>query len=351
MMISELQISCLRNIRNLRLPLHPHLNILCGKNGSGKTTFLESLYLLSSGHSFRTREISSLLTHGCDALTVFAKTSDEQRISIQKSLRIPTVARLNGESCSSSSELAAFLPSQVFYQDMFQFIDAGPVVRRAVLDWGLFHVEPGYLTLWKDYRRVLKQRNSLLKQGAAAHLLTPWNNQMTELAQSLHSMRERYVAGLCDEFNRIILILSDLDCRLHYFKGWDRKDEGRSLADLLHSSYERDRLRQYTHYGPHQADLVIVGGHYKVKQYLSRGQQKMVLFALRFAQAALLNKTCLYLIDDMASELDSDHIARLMTYIAAMKGQFFITARPDDDLFAAMEPCDHKKIVLESGTV
>lgn len=346
MILSELQISCLRNIESLRLPLHPHFNIVSGNNGSGKTTFLEGLYLLSSGHSFRTREISSLLSHGKDALTIFAKTNDGQRISIQKSSQAPTIARLNGEACSSSSELATFLPSQVFYQDIFQFIDAGPAVRRSLLDWGLFHVEHDYLALWKDYRRALKQRNTLLKQRANASLLIPWNIQMAQLGDKLDALRSHYVGTLALEFNRIISILSDLDCSLQYYKGWDRKDEGKSLIDLLNSSYDRDMQRQFTHYGPHQADLAIVGSHYKVKQFLSRGQQKIVLFALKFAQAALVSKSCVYLIDDLCSELDNIHISRLINHIANMKGQFFISTRLEDDLFSIADKQPHVTISL-----
>jgi len=349
MILSELQIASLRNIDSLRLSLHPHLNIISGDNGSGKTTFLEGLYLLSSGHSFRTREISSLLRHGQDALTVFAKTDDEQRISIQKSTQVPTIARLNGEACSSSSELAAFLPSQVFYQDIFQFIDAGPTVRRSLLDWGLFHVKHEYLALWKDYRRALKQRNALLKQRAKPALLTPWNIQMDQLADKLDVMRAAYMTDLIREFQTVLPKLSDLDCSLQYYKGWDRKQEGKTLADVLNASYDSDLQRQFTHYGPHQADLSIVGSHFKVKQFLSRGQQKIVLFALKFAQAVLLDKSCCYLIDDMCSELDAIHISRVMNHIAKMPGQFFITIRKEDDLFAIADSVPFTSIVLERG--
>ncbi|MGQ3890840.1 DNA replication/repair protein RecF [Legionella sp. CNM-4043-24] len=351
MILSELQISCLRNMSSLRLSLHPRLNIISGNNGSGKTTFLEALYLLSTGHSFRTREISSLLTYGKDALTVFAKTDDDQRISIQKSSQVPTIARLNGQACSSSSELAAFLPSQVFYQDIFQFIDAGPSVRRSLLDWGLFHVEHRYLALWKDYRRALKQRNALLKQRASRSLLVPWNNLLAESGEQLDVYRHNYMRALSAEFQSLIPRLSDLDVSLAYYKGWDRKHEGKSLLDVLNASYESDLQRQFTHYGPHQADLYLVGGHFKVKQFLSRGQQKIILFALKFAQAAMLSQSCLYLIDDMCSELDAVHISRVMNLLSDMNGQFFITTRLEDNLFHMTDVIPNQSISLQAGVL
>lgn len=349
MILSELQISCLRNIHSLRLTLHPHLNIISGNNGSGKTTFLEALYLLGSGHSFRTRETASLLTHGQDTFTVFAKTDDEQRISIQKSSSTPTVARINGEPCSSSSELAAFLPAQVVYQDVFQIIDAGPTVRRALLDWGMFHVEQGYLSLWKNYRRALKQRNALLKQNASPALLLPWNTLMAEFAEKLDALRATYAEALNVQFQAILADLSDLDCQVQYYKGWDRKNENKQLIDLLQNSYDRDRARQFTHYGPHQADLILVGNNHKVKHYLSRGQQKTLLLALKFAQSSLVHTSCIYLIDDMSSELDTTHISRLMDYMTSMNAQFFITTKLESELFGASTHSSFASIPLSHG--
>ncbi|MDP1602520.1 MAG: DNA replication/repair protein RecF [Legionella sp.] len=350
MILDILQITNLRNINTAHLSFHPHLNIITGANGSGKTSFLEAIYLLGSGHSFRAREISALVTHQRDILTVFAKTTNGERVSIQKSAHLPTVARLNGAPCLTSSELAAFLPSQIFYQDIFQLIDAGPAVRRSLLDWGLFHFEPGYHELWKDYRRVLKQRNSLLKQRTGLSPLIPWNKKLSELAENLHDLRARYFRELVVKFNLIINELTDVKCTLNYYKGWDKKGEGKALGDVLNASYESDSLRQFTHYGAHQADLAVECDDFKAKHFLSRGQQKIVLFALKFAQAQFLSKTCLFLIDDMAAELDEEHINRLMQYMSTIDGQFFITARESDLRTLKLTGTNHSCFLIENGS-
>lgn len=329
MTLAELKITHLRNIHSAHLLLHPRLNIIAGANGSGKTSSLEALYLLSSGHSFRTREISALVTQGQELLTIFAKSDDSQRISIQKSQHLSTIAQLNGQPCLSSSQLAAFLPCQVFYQDIFQLIDAGPALRRSLLDWGLFHVKHDYLTLWKDYRRALKQRNALLRQRAAASQLLPWNKLLNDIAILLDDYRSAYFQQLVVIFNRIVKQLSGIDCELHYYRGWDRKNEGKSLLDVLTASYDNDLSRQFTHYGAHQADLFVISTVFKAKHFLSRGQQKVVLFALKFAQAELVKKDCLYLIDDLSAELDEEHTNKILEHIDTMQGQFFITTRPD----------------------
>jgi DNA replication and repair protein RecF len=349
MILRELQITNLRNILSARLLFHPHLNIVSGCNGSGKTSFLESIFLLASGQSFRCHDIRSIVSHHQDTLTVFSKTDDFQRISIQKAAHQPTIALINGESCLRRSELATFLPCQVFYQDIFQLIDAGPTLRRGLLDWGLFHVEHDYHVLWKDYRRVLKQRNSLLKSRANLTQLLPWNKMLAEIACQLDKRRLSYFNRLSCEFNTIIHELTNLQCELSYYRGWDKKNEGKSLEDILLATFQSDCLRQYTHYGAHHADLIVISSDYKVKNVLSRGQQKIVLFALKFAQSRLVDKPCIYLIDDMASELDENHISRLMHYINTTKGQFFITTRQNDIPLFNIDHTNYTHYLIDNG--
>lgn len=326
MSLAFLQIENLRNIRSLRSQLHSRFNIITGINGSGKTSFLEAVYLLGSGHSFRTREISPLVNHDQSCLTIFAKTTDEQTVSIQKSFSAPTQVRLNGYPCKSSSELAFFLPCQVFYQDIFQIIDAGPSVRRSLLNWGLFHVKQNYHELWKNYKRVLKQRNTLLRQKANQKNFEPWDIQLVDLAEQLHILREDYFFQLNQEFQRILPQVSNLSCKISYYKGWGKRNNDKSLLDILKDSYHSDLMRQFTQYGPHQADLMIESNELKAKAYLSRGQQKIILLILKLTQALLISHPCTFICDDLSAELDKDHLIRLMTLVNQIKGQFFITA-------------------------
>ncbi len=322
----DLNIHHLRNISSASLSLHPHNNLFYGSNGSGKTSLLEAIYLLGTGHSFRTRETVPLVTHGAAALTVFARTADDETISIQKKISGSTHVKLNRETCYSSSALSRFLPCQVFYQDIFQVIDAGPAVRRAVLDWGLFHVEPSYHLLWKDYRLVIKHRNALLRQKAAAEYFVPWDKQLVHLALALDAMRAAYFQRWSILFQSILQQLSDVPCHIEYYKGWDRKGSGMDLSQILQDQLNLDRQRLYTHAGAHQADILFDLSSKKAKQLLSRGQQKIVLIALKLAQASLVPMDCIYLFDDIAAELDADHLSRLMLALATVKGQKFFTA-------------------------
>lgn len=347
MRISDLNIHHLRNISSAKFNFHPRSNLFFGANGSGKTSLLEALYLLSCGHSFRTREISPLVSHGESSLTIFARTSTDETISIQKSLAGLTQVKLNRQPCRSSSELAHFLPCQVFYQDIFQIIDAGPSARRTLLDWGLFHVEQSYHSLWKDYRSVLKQRNALLRQKAKREYFVPWDKKLVTLANELDALRASYFTHWAAGFQQILSQLTDVPCQINYYKGWDKKESGKTLDELLQDQFEHDIQRQYTHVGAHQADILFDLSSKKAKLLLSRGQQKIVLIALKLAQARLIKKDCIYLFDDIAAELDSAHITALVNFLQGVEGQLFLTAMDEFTLFLLERELDLNLYKLE----
>ncbi len=325
MLLSRLNVHHFRNIASAKLEFNQRVNVFFGPNGSGKTSLLESIYLLGSGHSFRSRETRSLLSYDASQLTVFGEMVSGDTISIQKENAKSTV-RFNQAACQRSSELARYLPCQVFYQDIFDIMDAGPLVRRGLLDWGLFHVEPDYHTVWKDYQRVVKQRNRLLREGAHKRLFEPWDAQLVNLSTQLEGLRAPYFKLWHDAFQVILSKLTAIDCILVYDKGWDRAGEGIGLDEILTQQFMQDMQRQYTQSGAHQADILFKTTGKKAKQTLSRGQQKIILIALKLAQAELLKKNCIYLFDDITTELDAAHIQRFLTVLEGVTGQFFFTS-------------------------
>lgn len=351
MILSDLKIHHLRNISTAHLVLKPQFNLIVGPNGSGKTSILEALYLLSCGHSFRSREISPIISYDQSLLTIYGRGCDEQTISIQKSSSEPTQIKLNNQFCSTTSQLAYALPCQIFYADIFQIIDAGPSVRRSVLDWGLFHVKHSYLGILKEYKRVLKQRNALLKKRAPYEHFIPWDKQLSELAYKLDLLRQDYFAQWRDEFQRVLNELSDTECIIDYYKGWDKKKSAKELEVILAEYFASDTQKQYTQYGAHQADIVIESHDSKAKNVLSRGQQKIILIALKLAQGNLLNSGCLYLFDDLVAELDNNHLKRLLDYLSRGRGQYVISSINIAELVALI-PHDSVNIYqIDTGIV
>lgn len=304
--------------------LHPRFNFISGENGSGKTAFLEAIALLSQGQSFRMREMSPLIQFGQSQCALMAHLIDAQTVGIQKTQAGETTVRINSRPCSRRSELVSLMPSQVIYQDIFQIIDAGPVMRRQLLDWGMFHVKPSYHEQWQQYRQALKQRNALLKQRAPLSAFAAWNFVLGELAEQLNEAREVYLEALRPLFYRLLQQLTTVTCTLNFYKGWDRTGK-HTLEVILETAHAADCMKQYTQYGPHHADLELVTCEGQVRKVFSRGQQKIVLLALKLAQAELLNKPCLYIWDDICSELDHRHLEKLTEVMEGLPGQYFIS--------------------------
>lgn len=326
MILSDLKIQHLRTIRSAHLELHHRFNFISGENGSGKTSILEALYLLSCGHSFRSREIAPIINFEQQSLTVFASSSDHEQISIQKSSLSATQIKLNNQFCATTSALAYALPCQIVYADIFQILDAGPSVRRSILDWGLFHVKPVYLSLLKEYKRVLKQRNALLKKRVPYQQFVPWDLQLVKLAEQIDELRCDYFSTWQNVFAQVLSQLTKTVCTIDYYKGWDKRQIGKPLLEVLEEQFASDVQRQFTQYGIHQADVYISTADEKAKHVLSRGQQKIILIALKLAQGKLLNKHCLYLFDDLPAELDDTHLRNLLVYLSQEPGQFVITS-------------------------
>jgi DNA replication and repair protein RecF len=351
MILSDLKIHQLRTISSAHLLLNSRFNFIVGPNGSGKTSILEALYLLSCGHSFRSREIAPIISFDKDTLTVFSRSVDGLTISIQKSNTSPTQIKLNNQYCSSTSQLAYALPCQIVYADIFQIIDAGASERRAVLDWGLFHVKHNYLSVWKEYKRALKQRNALLKQQASYEQFVPWDEQLALFAEQLHLMRQEYFQLWNSTFQEVMMQITEAQCTLSYYKGWDKRDVGKTLQEVLAEQFPSDKQRQYTQYGAHHADIHIESMDVRAKHTLSRGQQKIVLIALKLAQGKLINKNCLYLFDDLSAELDEAHQSQLLLYLNQNQGQYIITSTQAINIHPSIKDSDKHYFATHLGTV
>ncbi|WP_367608028.1 DNA replication/repair protein RecF [Legionella sp. W05-934-2] len=329
MILQQLQVHSLRSFNTAKLTFNNKCNYILGENATGKTTILEAIYLLSSGHSFKTREISPLIQHGQGQLVIHGNDG-YSHLMIAKSLNMPTIVKIDEQPCLSTSQLAYLMPCQIYYQDIFQIMDAGPTIRRAMLDWGMFHVKHDYLQYWKRYKQILKQRNSLLKQKPKKELLNPWDDQLAQVGERISSMRSDYIKLLKIEYTTVLKQLSNLTIQLNYDKGWDKKDSGLSLRESLANNIERDIHRGYTSVGIHQADILLETDETQAKKILSRGQQKIALIGLKLSQSQLLNKQCIHLMDDIFAELDAQHQKQLANYIKNSDDQFFLTVLAHD---------------------
>jgi len=333
MPITLLRITDFRNLATVELaPCAQGLNIIHGQNGSGKTSLLESIYYLGLGRSFRSSTSSRLIRYQSDKFSIFAQLLNASErlltVGVERGSDGSSLWRMADKDLASIAELACFLPIRVINSQSHHLFEAGPVFRRKYLDWGLFYHSERFLPCWRQLERILKQRNTLLREKRPKKELDPWTDELIKFSLELDRLRRDYVQILTPlvlEVAQQLLPLSSLE--INYHPGWS---EDRDYPSVLSQSYAEEYRVGHTLFGPHRAELDIKIDTIPVRHFLSRGQQKLLICAMILAQGILqttyANKGLIYLVDDLPAELDLPSRQRLISLLSAQGSQIFITA-------------------------
>jgi len=332
MHLTHLRVRDLRCLVEADLDPHPRLNLLTGPNGAGKSSLLEAIHLLAYGRSFRGRVRDGLVRTGTTALEVFVEWDEQARALRRAGLRhtgSQWEARLDGAPVDLLGTLSAALAVLTFEPGSHALIDGPSEARRRFLDWGLFHVEPNFLSQWRRHARALKQRNALLKQGAPIDQLQAWEVELAEAGEQLTTARLRYVGelevDLATMSSQLSLDLGPL--ALEFTSGW--RDQEVPLADALLLARERDRSVGYTTVGAHRANWRLQSPLWPAGEAPSRGQAKLSALACLLAQGRHFQRTRgetpIFLLDDFSAELDQRHQRRLLEALGGEEWQVFMT--------------------------
>ncbi|MBO9718029.1 MAG: DNA replication/repair protein RecF [Pseudoxanthomonas sp.] len=337
MRVTRLSLRDFRRFDTVELLPAAGVNLLVGPNGAGKTSVLEALHLMAYGRSFRGRVRDGLVREHAPAVEVFVEWEEAgtagsiRRRSGLRHTGQSWTGRLDGQDVAHLGELCAALAVVTFEPGSHGLIAGGAENRRRFLDWGLFHVEQGFLPIWRRYARALKQRNALLKAGGGAAQLDAWDHELAEAGETLTAFREGYLTELVPRVLEVATRLTrDLAVAgLDFQPGWRRQEL--SLADALLLGRERDRAVGYTGVGPHRADWVLRFAGLPGRDALSRGQTKLAALAALLAQAAdyavRRGQWPVLALDDLPSELDRDHQTRVLAFLQEQPGlQLFVTA-------------------------
>jgi len=336
MAIDTLTLKNFRNLLETNISFSPHLNLVTGLNASGKTSLLESIYYLSTGRSFRSRRLESVInnTDGITEFVLFGKMIDSVRldarhtVGIKRSTVTKAEIRLNGENISTASHLAKLSPTLVIDPLSFELLNGAPKVRRQFLDWGVFHVEPSFAIDWNNYIYCLKQRNTILRNAKIDGLqLKIWNQKSQEYGEKVHASRERYAEAFIPRVEFYLECFSiGENIKVKYYKGWE---QSKNLSDFLEHISAKDIEKRYTQYGPHRADIKVTVGGKSAHETLSRGQQKLFVIAMYLAHIQVLmestSKHTVVLIDDVAAELDQHNLSQVFKYLKQLDTQIICT--------------------------
>lgn len=349
--IEQLTFRNFRSYESASLASLGDLTVLVGENAMGKTNIVEGIQLLTALTSFRHATIDQLIRHGCEGGRLEAQVSDGNReLSLDLTLDGKVRKyRLNGKA-KRPADLKGLVPSVVFTPDDLDLVKGPTAGRRTALDTLGSQVNKNYYVVRRDYEKVIRHKNRLLKEDAAPALLDAINEMVVTVGAQLACYRAALFARLQPSIAEKYRQISRGRERLTacYTPSWARsgkdpastypgafplttftRDEAReALARSLHDRAAEERRRGRSLVGPHSDAIGFFLDDQDASLFGSQGQQRSIVLACKLAEAAvveeLLQQKPVLLLDDVMSELDG---GRREALVDAMEGgcQTFIT--------------------------
>ena len=328
--VLALRLTDFRNIAALRIEIDARDVFLVGDNGQGKSNFLEAVYLLCYGASFRTRNDRDLIGNDRAQAAVWGRLAvgpEERSVGIGLQRSGGKRIAIDGKRIRDRTSLIEFSPVIAFTHEDLRFIDGDPERRRNLFDQTLTLFNTGFIDVLRRYRRALRARNALLRAGNADHI----DIYEPVLAQAGVEILHRR-AALCEEFG---VVFSDLCKRIggiaaahiEYRPSWRDVTSADDALQVLRAGRERDLILRTTTSGPHRDDFVLSLGASRFAAQGSTGQKRLASLVLRVAQGSFFERTTgrrpILLVDDVLLELDAGKRERFLRQLPPYDQAFF----------------------------
>lgn len=353
-----------RNYGSMTLDFDPKLNLFLGQNAQGKTNLLESLFIMGLGKSFRTNNDKEMIAFGADWARAKALVADdsgrETSIEITYS-KEGKVIKVDGIKLDRTVDLLENVYEVIFSPDDLKIIKDGPDNRRRFLDRELCQIKPVYYSDLGSYKKVLKQRNMLLRQNCSdMALFEVFDESLADYGTRLVEERHVFVQRIEEISKKIHRDISggkeelfvSYETKISLDPSMSRAERKEEYKNLLKKNFESDLYKGYTGFGPHKDDLKIEIDGIDIRLYGSQGQQRTASLSLKLAEIGLIKsetgKNAVLLLDDVLSELDQSRQRYLIESMSDV--QIFITATGIEDKLMAMLP-KGKSFFVSSGNV
>lgn len=318
MQIKSLQLQNWRNHAKLKFEFD-NITLLVGPNASGKTNFLEAIYYLATGKSFRAKD-ESLIGWGETFTRVEADIEREENkenllLVLENQTRVVKTVKIK-EQKVAASRLLGHLRAVLFTPEEIELISTLPEARRRYLNMIISQSDSKYIYSLVHFRRTLEQRNSLLRRifngEAKEEELELWDGRFAEYSEQLIQGRESYVKEinktLVGHYQRLSGTKQKLE--LKYIPSIDTAEGWAGIVTRLTQSRARDILVRVTTIGPHRDDMGFVLDGRNLLTFASRGELRTVILALKLAEVdyleAITGERPVLLLDDVFSELDEN---------------------------------------------
>ena len=322
MIIDRLILADFRNYEALDLELSRNLTVLVGPNASGKTNVIEAIQLVTAARSFRRPAPGDVVRWGAEAARVRVQVAEHER-SVEIQLDVQREGsrtyRVNGQTRRRLSEVTSVMPSVVFTPDDLGMVKGSGERRRSAADDLGETLSATYGSLRRDYGRVVRQRNILLRDGAPAASMEPWDAQLCSLGAKLVTHRLRLLERVMARASKHYASMADGEelayryadrCALGSCASLEEDEIAAAMRDELARRAEEERRRSLTLVGPHRDDVVFLVGGHDARSFASQGQQRTIALAWKLAEVQVVREVLrtdpVLLLDDVMSELDQE---------------------------------------------
>ncbi|HXV75548.1 MAG TPA: DNA replication and repair protein RecF [Candidatus Polarisedimenticolaceae bacterium] len=368
MWLTTLEADRLRNLRAVRLSLGSGLTVIAGRNGEGKSSLLEAVYLLSTGRSFRTRKAEELIAWSGGPLRVAGVHHGRLGPTEIKVILDGAERRLIVDGVERDQEsFLGRLDVVDLTGERMQVLRGAPEERRRFLDRGIVGLRPSYLRSLGEYRRVLHQRNALLRRRGKgggpgfATQLDSWDERLVRAAREIHAPRRSYAVHLGAELGETTRALFPGGGELHLvyrpspaaLAETEPNDFEQTYAEALERGRPRDLALGHTCRGPHRDELAVELDGVDLRRFGSAGQVRSAMIALKLGKLSRLAKergeTPIFLMDDFDSDIDEVRAEALADFLR--RGGFQALVATSKERMADRIGAPFTKVVMTEGTI
>ena len=359
MQIKKLLLQNFRNYEREEFTFSDGLNVLFGKNAQGKTNCAEAVFYLCTGTSLRIKRDKQLIRIGAESAKIVAEAENRYgKVTVEADIyENKREIRVNGTKIARNADLMGHVNSVFFSPGELRLIQDGPEERRRFMDISIAQTSPVYYTALLRYKKILDQRNVLLKNQDISLILDTlpvWDEQLCQYAAVIVKKRREFLEKLSPFAQEFHAFLTDQKEELSLRP--DRKYEGeedeiaKTLMKRLENNYEKDLRLGFTSVGPHRDDLDVTIGGVDAKAYASQGQTRTAALSLKLAEVQIFKEISgeypILVLDDVMSELDLPRRKKLLKRIGEM--QTILTCTHAERVLYGAE-C--KKIRIENGKI
>lgn len=351
----ELYLYNFRNFEQIKINLNFPEVFFVGKNGQGKTNLLESLYFLCFGSSFRTKNENIILKHNTTQMAAAALFNTENKninkISIQYSSGNKKIF-YNNNLISDRREIIFNMPCIVYCHGDLEFVIGSPDKKRIFFDQTLTLLDSDYVELLRKYKKILKEKNKLLKKPEGYELISVYTEQLVNIGVIIQKKR----MDIIKEFNfvvaKIFNKISDLKGKLEIEYNYSWKNlEKNELINYINGKYDYECKMKTCCYGPHRDNFKFLYEKKDFTEFASTGQLRLLSLILRTAQGVFYyEKTAkkpILLLDDVLLEIDSEKRELFMNNLPPFE-QAFYTFLPDSSVLKSKNA---KIFNIENGDI